>query len=136
MTSLLPPTSFPAVVHLLAHPLLAEFCSRQVAQAITIFGCSSPLATSLPARQRWHSAQSVDAAIALQKADEAATKTARVARRKALKEKCEEAAHQKLVLQGKGVTWSPASLDLVPALDALGPLFNLETQHDGRSARN
>jgi hypothetical protein len=62
-------------------------------------------------------AQSVNAAIALQEADEVATETARVAQRKALKEKCEEAARQKLVPQGKGVTWSPASVDSVPAPD-------------------
>jgi hypothetical protein len=62
-------------------------------------------------------AQSVDAAIALQEADQAATETTRVAQRKALKEIFEEAAHQKLAPQGKGVTWSRASLDLVPAPD-------------------
>ena len=61
-------------------------------------------------------AQSVTAAIALHEADKAATETARVARRKAPKEKFEEAAHQKLIPQGKAVTWSPASLDSVPAL--------------------
>ena len=49
-------------------------------------------------------AQSVNAAIAFQEVDEVATKTARFTRRKALKEKFEEAAHQKLVPQGKGVT--------------------------------
>ena len=62
-------------------------------------------------------AWSVDAAIALQEVDEAAIETARVAQRKALKEKFEEAAHQKLVPQGKGVTWSPASVNSVPAPD-------------------
>ena len=43
--------------------------------------------------------------------------TTRVTRRKALKENFEEAARQKLVPQGKGVTWSPASSDSVPAPD-------------------
>ena len=62
-------------------------------------------------------APSVTAAIALYEADKAATEIARVARRKALKEKFEEAARQKLVPLGKGVTWSLASLDSVPALD-------------------
>ena len=62
-------------------------------------------------------AQSVTVAIALHKADEAATEAAKVAQRKALKEKFEEAARRKLVPLGKGVTWSPEGLNSVPALD-------------------
>jgi hypothetical protein len=62
-------------------------------------------------------AQSVTAAIALHKADKATTEVARVARRKALKEKFEEAAHRNLVPLGKGVTWSPEGLNSVPVLD-------------------
>ena len=62
-------------------------------------------------------AQSVDATIALQEVDEATTESAKVVWIKAGKKKFEEAAHQKFVLQGKGVTWSPVSLDSVPAPD-------------------
>ena len=55
MTSLSSPIFFPPVLNLLAHQLPVESCLRWVAQAITIFGRSSPLATSLPAGRLWHS---------------------------------------------------------------------------------
>ena len=81
-------------------------------------------------------AQSVDAAIALQEADKAATKTARVAWRNALKEKIEEEAPKKLVLQGKGVTWSPASSDLVPAPDEASGVTRTPASVDSGHAKD
>ena len=57
-------------------------------------------------------AQSVDAAIALQEAKEAATKTARVARRNALQEKIEEAAHKKACTTGERGNLVPGKFGL------------------------